>query len=148
MNINNSLIRLFSTVLPSEPYPSIKDFEFQNKTTNKSEEELCSFTHPSNMTCYLTGYYPTVDLFFYSNNVKLNLIDSVEWGNTDGTKGRSITVTTLVGDENYTCVASGLPETEARSRMAYVRSVSNDTAEVSLPAGGNIVTTSWVFHYE
>ena len=134
------MIRLFSTVLPTEPYPSIKDCE--NKTTNKSEEELCSFTPPSNITCYLTGYYPTVDLFFHSNNVKLNPIDDVEWENNDGTKGRSITVTTLVGDESYTCVASGLPETEARSTTAYVRSVSNDTAEVPLPTGGNIATTS------
>ena len=99
---------------------------------------MCSFTHPSDITCYLNGYYPTVNFFFHLHNVRLNPINDFEWKNTDGTKGSSITVTTLVGDERYTCVASGLPDTEARSTTAYVRAVSNITAEVVPPQSSEI----------
>ena len=73
------------------------------------------------------------------NKVRLTSIDSVEWENPDGTKGRWITVTTLVENEKYTCTASGLPETEVRLTSVYVLPASNYSAE-SIPQGGGRTT--------
>ena len=93
------------------PYPTIDKCE--NDSAVQTAGHDCSIASESsmNITCSVSMYFPTIDLHFRHDSIKVETLAIRELNNSDWTKNKSITVTVtaLASDDPYVCVASDIP---------------------------------------
>ena len=75
---------------------------------------------PVNITCSVSGYYPSIKLYFQQNSDILDNVNSTGWNNTDGTRNKAVTITAVSSDVLYTCVTSDIPGLDGQQRETTV----------------------------
>ena len=110
---------------PQTPFPSITQCPLN--ATGQSPIQTCSLhniSSPIIITCSVFGYYPAITLYFRHNASKLETFQTREWNNTDGTRNKTITVTTDASDIPYTCVAADIPGMPGAGNREQVASIT------------------------
>ena len=99
--------------------------------------------HPVNVTCFVGGYYPTIQLYFRNEATKIKPLLTKEVNNTDGTRNMTVTITALGSDHPYSCVASDIPGhgEVTRESTIFVRNPAEentpDKTSEFMPTDGN-----------
>ena len=92
---------------PRDPFPSIGECaEFAPSRVTDCNVHTAS---PINITCSVDMYFPAIELFFRHAFIKIDVLSSRQWNNTDGTRNKSVTITASPSNDPYVCVASNIP---------------------------------------
>ncbi|XP_041470122.1 uncharacterized protein LOC121419730 [Lytechinus variegatus] len=123
---------------PREPYPAIKEC---NNSSSFIQDFSCTITTLTtvNLTCYASGFYPKLSLFFLHGTEKIALSETKEWTNDDETRNKSVLIIAAPSERPYVCVASDLPgQHKERAVTAFVRLPEDQT---STPVESTTMTT-------
>ena len=112
---------LLITALPQAPYPSIRECPLN--ATGQPDGQSCNLRtiSPTNITCSVSGYFPTIDLYFQRNHsTRIETSEISEWNNSDGTKNKTITIIAEPSDVPYSCVAGDIPGSRDPDQVANI----------------------------
>ena len=94
-----------------------------------------------NITCSVSGYFPSITLYFHRSSVKEEIVHSSDVTNADGTRNKSVTITADPSKEPYVCVASDIPGSGDQERetsiFLYTPSPSSTSTFTSLSTEKN-----------
>ena len=109
---------VYHTASPLPPYPIVDKCE--NHSSRQISDCAVATVSPTNITCSVHMYYPSIDLYFQHASVEVPVLLQREWNNTDGTRNKSVTITAVPSGDPYTCVASNIPGCIGHQKEAQI----------------------------
>ena len=95
-------VSVLSSAPPVSPFPVI------NKCSNVGTGQSCNVS-TLNITCFVSGYFPNISLYFRHNSFKVKELSIIQQNNTDWSRNKYVTITATASDSPYICVASDIP---------------------------------------
>ena len=129
------------TAPPSTPFPVID--ECNQETTEQTDDRSCNIILSStrNITCSVSGYFPSITLYFRHSSLSVETLVSREVTNSDGTRNKSVTITADPSTEPYVCVASDIPGSGNQERetsiFLYAPSPSSTSTVITMSTEKN-----------
>ena len=132
---------------PCAPFPVIEECR-QDTAERKDGDNTCSLetSSQSNITCSVSGYFPSITLYFRHSSLSVETLVSREVTNSDGTRNKSVTITADPSTEPYVCVASDIPgygdQERETSIFLYEPSPSSTSTVITMPTEKNDESSS------